>query len=202
MLKAAACCASSDDTRYYLNGVHVEPRAGEVRFCATDGHKLIVLRQLGEFEAGEAFIVPLELIAQLKVNKRLPDCKLELATGNDDGIKRVTVTVLGGTQFTAPAVDGTFPDYDRVIPSTVSGKVAQFNALENVAPFQKAAKLLGGIGACAAISHNGGGPALVRFGDLEQGFGVIMPLRTDDVLEAPPTWFRPAVEAPAAAAAA
>jgi len=55
----AASCISTDPTRYYLNGVHVEPFSdGEgVIMVSTDGHSLIAIRDpSGSIEGGTAIV--------------------------------------------------------------------------------------------------------------------------------------------------
>jgi hypothetical protein len=41
-LQAALGCVSTEETRYYLNGIHLRAVDGNVRMCATDGHRLFV----------------------------------------------------------------------------------------------------------------------------------------------------------------
>ena len=69
-LKAAAMCASSEETRYYLKGVFVETAAAGVTMTATDGHRLAALnhaRHADDLDAPQApaVIVPLHLIDKL-----------------------------------------------------------------------------------------------------------------------------------------
>ena len=45
LLKAVALAASTEQTRYYLNGVNLEFNADSVIMCATDGKKLIAGKQ-------------------------------------------------------------------------------------------------------------------------------------------------------------
>ena len=40
VLRAALVCVSTEETRYYLRGVHVEPDADDVVLVSTDGHRL------------------------------------------------------------------------------------------------------------------------------------------------------------------
>ena len=50
-LYAAACAASTEETRFYLNGVCVEVSARQVVYVATDGHVLFAYRELSPRES-------------------------------------------------------------------------------------------------------------------------------------------------------
>jgi hypothetical protein len=91
---------------------------------------------------------------------------------------------------------GKFPDYERIIPMTPSGEVAQFNALY-LADCAKAADLLGRtrIKGYVTVAHNGTSAALVDLG--EHAFAVLMPCRGEP-MTCPPDWY---TAAPAKAAA-
>jgi hypothetical protein len=80
--------------------------------------------------------------------------------------------------------DCTFPDYRRVVPKEFSGEVAQFD-LAQLAAVAAGGRLLGG--GAVRVSHNGGGPALLTFGDRGDCYGILMPLRTNVIGEAPLT---------------
>lgn len=109
---------STEETRYYLNGVyfHATEDAGAsvLRAVATDGHRLariqIALPQGAENMPG--VIVPRKTIAEL----------IKLI---EDGVQQIEISlsetkikfVCGGAVLISKLIDGTFPDYDRVIPS-------------------------------------------------------------------------------------
>jgi hypothetical protein len=88
---------------------------------------------------------------------------------------------------TARFIDGSFPDYERVIPRGPFKlkEPAQFNA-EYLASFQKAGNIIEKSDTrVPMISHNGAeNPAFVNFlpTGLIQGFGVIMPVRVQKSL--------------------
>jgi len=79
-----------------------------------------------------------------------------------------------GTSVIFAPIDGTFPDWRRIIPKETDGKPAQFNPAY-VGDFAKVTKALGQ--GQTAFAYNGDGPALVTFGDDIDGFGVLMPMR-------------------------
>ena len=188
-LKAAAMCASNEETRFYLKGVYVETTPAGVTLTATDGHRLVAMNHapavdLPHDASAPAVIVPLHLIDKLKIGKRAPD----YATLTIDATVNPAKLTLAfdGLSIVADAVDGTYPAARRVAApafnSPDAGKPAHFNPAY-VAAFGKMAELMtGGKPRAIHIISNGGNPALVDFlGDHEaagvEAFGVLMPCR-------------------------
>ena len=182
-LRAVLVAVSTEETRYYLNGINLEFTPDGVIMAATDGHRMIVLRQpYGEHAATGAHasvIVPRDLVAKLKVkHKTLDETTLTIA---DDG--RLTFEH-AGESFGGARVDGTFPDYRRVVPQDLDGKPAQYDPIY-LADFAKARKELTGTKldkdgkSSPIVRYNGENPAVVDFA-YETGFqaiGVLMPIR-------------------------
>ncbi len=207
-LRAVACAASGEETRYYLKGVFVEFGPDGILMTATDGAKLIHLRQPYQDDTGAnvdltpaaplpGVIIPSDLIAKLKIRIKT----LTLAKLTIDGLKltfEYCGDVIGGT-----AIDGTYPNYRAVMPRDVSGESAQFDAAQ-LAAFTKARGELGlkkGVAGRFPVWHNGGNPALVDFahGTGFTAIGVLMPVRSKAelapamslaALAASPLWFR------------
>jgi DNA polymerase III sliding clamp (beta) subunit (PCNA family) len=182
-LRAVLVAVSSEETRYYLNGVNLEFTPDGVIMAATDGHRMIVLRQpYGEHAATAAHasvIVPRDLVAKLKVkHKTLDETTLTIA---DDG--KLTFEH-AGESFGGSRIDGTFPDYRRIVPKDLDGKPAQYNP-QYLADFAKARQELTGTKidksgkGSPLVRYNGDSPAIVDFAwDTGfQAFGVIMPIR-------------------------
>jgi DNA polymerase-3 subunit beta len=194
-LKAAAIAAGTEQTRYYLNGVCVQHTPTGPVFVATDGHRLIAARHDWLHNAPEAFepvIVPLDLIKRIKLSRKSSDVATVTLSVGDDGARKVAVDYAGGS-VAAAAVDGTFPDWRRVIPqSEPSGVACQFQAQYFDAFRDAMAILAGGKGdAQPNIAHNGDNPAIVDLGDAGavEAFGVLMPLRIKrDFLTRAPAW--------------
>jgi hypothetical protein len=217
-LKAAAMCASSEETRYYLKGVYVEaPESGDIILTATDGHRLAVLCHKPapdlQHDAGAwSVIVPLHMIDKLKIGKRAPDyATLGMTYDNEKKTVKLTLSY-DGLSIVADAVDGTYPNARAVVRGAFTphkddaGKLAHFNPAY-VAAFGKMKELLtGGKATVLQIYHNGESPAVVDFlgvpetADGLRGFGVLMPCRAPadaaGPLSAPPAWY----DAPAPAA--
>ncbi len=109
---------STEETRYYLNGiyVHASEAAGvpTLRAVATDGHRLARFEMpLPEGAAGlPGVIVPRKTVAELR--KLIEETEDPVAVSLSDTKVRFA---FGSTVLTSKLIDGTFPDYERVIPS-------------------------------------------------------------------------------------
>lgn len=103
---------SSDAARYYLNGVHLAGTADSLTAVATDGHRLSrrVLPSVGEFPG---IIVPRKLVSIL------PKGKAKVAVSE----RQIRITA-EDVVMTSKLIDGTFPDYARVIPNSNDKHVA------------------------------------------------------------------------------
>ncbi|WP_374252405.1 DNA polymerase III subunit beta [Xanthobacter sp.] len=108
---------STEETRYYLNGIylHVTDAGGKpmLRAVATDGHRLAQAEL--EAPAGSqglpGVIVPRKTVAEIQ--KLLEDKEAEVTISLSATKIRVKV---GAIVLTSKLIDGTFPDYGRVIP--------------------------------------------------------------------------------------
>jgi DNA polymerase-3 subunit beta len=108
---------STEETRYYLNGIffHVmgEGAAAKLRAVATDGHRLAkaeVAAPAGSIGM-PGIIVPRKTVGEIQ--KLLEDPAAEVAIGLSDTKIRLQI---GDLVLTSKLIDGTFPDYERVIP--------------------------------------------------------------------------------------
>ncbi len=109
---------STEETRYYLNGIYLHTTKNDevpvIRAVATDGHRLARVEMvMPEGAAGmPGIIVPRKTVIELRklvdesedeIQVSLSETKIRFATGE--------------AALTSKLIDGTFPDYDRVIPS-------------------------------------------------------------------------------------
>ena len=189
-IKALLLAAAKKDVRYYLNGILFDVRATDAVAVTTDGHIMLavpIVPELNENGIGSYFpnqyIVPRDVLESIKPNKIVP-----LVFTFDPAARTVTIAN-AGTETTVKLIDGTFPEWRRAVPKTVTDKVTQFNA-EYVASFGKIYKLLGGKYS-PAIRHNGddngsGGAGRVMLPD--NAVGVIMPMRYDFQPLENPSW--------------
>jgi DNA polymerase-3 subunit beta len=110
---------STEETRYYLNGIYLHVAESEganvLRAVATDGHRLArVEEDLPEGAAGmPGVIVPRKAVLELrKLLDDVPGQDLVEVALSDTKIR----FGFGAVTLTSKLIDGTFPDYDRVIP--------------------------------------------------------------------------------------
>lgn len=124
---------SNEETRYYLNGVymHVADQDGDrvFRCVATDGHRLA--RIDADLPSGAdtmpGVIVPKKTVGELR--KLLEDDAAEIAVSvSETKVRFATPEVT----LTSKVIDGTFPDYMRVIPAgnpkSMTVDAAEFSA--------------------------------------------------------------------------
>ena len=108
---------STEETRYYLNGIYVHAAESEgapvLRAVATDGHRLARVEEpLPEGAAGmPGVIVPRKTVAELR--KLIEDVSDEIEIALSE--TRIQFRA-GPLTLTSKLIDGTFPEYDRVIP--------------------------------------------------------------------------------------
>ena len=109
---------STEETRYYLNGVYMhvaESDGGKVLRCvATDGHRLA--RIDADLPDGAAdlpgVIVPRKTVGELR--KLLENDEVQIAVSvSETKVRFATPDIT----LTSKVIDGTFPDYTRVIPT-------------------------------------------------------------------------------------
>jgi DNA polymerase III subunit beta len=108
---------STEETRYYLNGIYLHAagtaKAPTLRAVATDGHRLAQVElALPKGAAGmPGIIVPRKTVGE--VQRLIEDNEAEVLVELSQGKIRFTI---GNVVLTSKLIDGTFPDYGRVIP--------------------------------------------------------------------------------------
>ncbi len=115
---------STEETRYYLNGVYLHTSEGPdgpvLRAVATDGHRLAQIDTALPQDAADmpGVIVPRKTVGEL--NKLLNDDDTQIDVSvSDTKIRFATPEVT----LTSKVIDGTFPDYTRVIPQSNDRKM-------------------------------------------------------------------------------
>lgn len=105
LFKPVSFAISTEETRYYLNGIYLHALDGKLAAVATDGHRLG--RNIGgpvaEFSG---VIVPRKtvgLIPEGEIGVMLSATKIQFAAL--------------GLVITSKLIDGTFPDYQRILPT-------------------------------------------------------------------------------------
>jgi len=108
---------STEETRYYLNGIYLHTagtgKSGTLRAVATDGHRLAQVElPLPQGAAGmPGIIVPRKTVGEVQrlIEAGEGEVLIELSAG------KIRFTI-GNVVLTSKLIDGTFPDYGRVIP--------------------------------------------------------------------------------------
>ena len=109
---------STEETRYYLNGIYLHAagsgQAQTLRAVATDGHRLaqMELPLPKGAEGMPGVIVPRKTVSE--VQRLMEDGEAEVLIELSVGKIRFTI---GQAILTSKLIDGTFPDYSRVIPA-------------------------------------------------------------------------------------
>jgi DNA polymerase-3 subunit beta len=108
---------STEETRYYLNGIYLHAagtgKGATLRAVATDGHRLAQCEL--PLPAGAAgmpgIIIPRKTVSEVQrlIETGEGEVKVELSAG------KIRFSI-GNVVLTSKLIDGTFPDYARVIP--------------------------------------------------------------------------------------
>src|SRR6187399_1169154 len=109
---------STEETRYYLNGIYLHvagaAKSQTLRAVATDGHRLAQVElPLPQGATGmPGIIVPRKTVGEVQrlIETGEGDVAVELSSG------KIRFTI-GNVVLTSKLIDGTFPDYARVIPA-------------------------------------------------------------------------------------
>ncbi len=223
LFRIAMLCSSKEQTRYYLCGVYVQPHHVKgVTMVATDGHKLVVIHDESG-SADESAIVNLGDALKLCKPKRNERRDVRIKTGENDATICETFEDKDGVLTDIPfgmaygvRIDGSFPDYRRVVPRAFKNTTAPAFAswylsemaavgIELAAHFHdfKAKTYIGvdrrdAMQICAEDCDTpSSGPALVTWPSMSKAFAVLMPVRgKTDVAESSPDWYSPLAPAP------
>lgn len=187
IMRAIRLFAATTDIRHYLNGVCVDVGPCGARLIATDGHMLAIAHV--PFDGADIIvpfqaIIPNESLANVKAKNVNPvtlamECEKDSTTQRQFTVRGDKVQVSGVT------IDGSFPNWQRVIPKECSGELAQFNP-RYLGIIGKAADILVGtvksssgnrFPSCPMIHHNGENAAIVNI--RHDFLAVVMPIRSD-----------------------
>jgi DNA polymerase-3 subunit beta len=108
---------STEETRYYLNGIYFHTathgKDATLRAVATDGHRLaqVELTRPAGAESMPGVIIPRKTVHEL--HRLLEDAESSVKIGVSPSKVRFEI---GTVTLTSKLIDGTFPDYARVIP--------------------------------------------------------------------------------------
>jgi len=183
--------AAKKDVRQYLNNVFLEIHQHESFLVATNGHILGAFRiKCEQADVPE----PIEAIIPIEMLKSVKNGMVEITVGapvKEDSASRSITIVANGMTLSGESLDFKYVNWRSAVPKKVSGEVAQFSPTY-VGLFGKAYSLVHGNKSTSfvSIAHNGNSPALVNLG-IDDFIGLLMPMRSVDVLTVPPAWALP-----------
>lgn len=138
---------SADDTRYYMNGEFMHVSGGKLYFVATDGHRLARI-YAGEADGVPDIIIGTKAVRNISNMARDRSVKIDVAAG--------TIRVEAGDAcIISKTVDGTFPDYMRIVPASLPSN-ATVDAAELNAAIGRAASVSTGKSTSMAFSFEDG----------------------------------------------
>jgi DNA polymerase-3 subunit beta len=113
MLAKIIFAVSSEESRFQLNGALLKMNAKGLELVATDGHRLALIEApvSGAKEAAEGVLVPRKALQELlRFEPKDPEAKVTFRRGEHHLSFR-----LGQRELVCRILEGTFPDYERVI---------------------------------------------------------------------------------------
>lgn len=198
-LEACLAFASNDDTRAYLTGVYITWADGKTKCVATDGHKLCI----AETERDVSEVLSIPAVEHASVIVQASDAKELTRWATDDAdvppqfinAQMFAIMEIQGDDLTftsydgkltkkCKAIDATYPDYTRVIPSpdkkpTLEGAIG-FNAkyLADILKVAKAGFSHPKVASCRATFYGISDPAkfVMNNPDQDKATIVIMPM--------------------------
>jgi hypothetical protein len=200
-LKAMSRFSSTKDIRYYLCGIHVVQNNRGTYLESTNGHIMGRLLVDDQPKPQNAVTIGNDAIKSLIGTAKNAN---EILHFTIEGFKIHVITPNG--EHTFQAIDGTFPDCDRVLPLVLKDEdiaPACFNP-EYVMAFHQAAldikESRKGVLPTVSILQRGNQSGLVNIG-VSNFIGVIMPMRDGGGVSIPQWCFKPkAVETETATA--
>jgi hypothetical protein len=184
-IRALLTIAPTVDVRYYMIGARVKTDARGTIVESTDGHAMLRVRVSPVPAPLTSTIIPRALLegAAGKGKRTLLDAvQVDIAL---DGT--ITLTEPDGTVRTGKAIDGQYPDTDRVtpLPSSTPIEPAQFNPTL-LARVHTALQLLGADEGDIQVRQHGAKPTLVTAVTVPDALAILMPWRQPDATL--PSW--------------
>ena len=188
-LAFVAHCAPTKDIRYYLNSVLVESRG----LVGTDGHRMAAVNCATGVGPGGDIVIPIDVVKT--VLKMTPKKQVRVPLYADQ---------LGDVQFTP--IDGTYPDWCRVVPSYLAIDVrdmmtpSEYNPKYVFEAYKATDKLNGRNGrsgagsSCIWLHQNGTASGIMQSTESPEAFVLIMPRSQNGAPDRPElNWVRGAL---------
>lgn len=172
---------SREETRYYLCGIHFQPHPkGGLVIVATDGHRLGAIYDKDGIFEGDPVTIPfgkdfLKSLEHRRATHYVWSENISRAKAHSEKIKEKFFAIDEPTLSMeyAKAIDGTFPDWQRVIPKkVVKTDYFNFNPIY-LADFKSTDSKF------SAVRIYGGEkmePHLVRIAGIPEFLGILMPM--------------------------
>ena len=126
LIDSTSFAMAQQDVRYYLNGMSLETEDNNIRTVATDGHRLARVEMPLPEGAHQMPPVIVPRKAVVEIRKLIEDNESDVSISLSESKLCCTI---GDTVLTTKLIDGTFPDYERVIP-TGNDKIMNVNCRE------------------------------------------------------------------------
>lgn len=130
MIEKSLYAAGESDTRYTLNGIlfHAKQGKGEMTVVGTDGHRLACITRKGEVPLKEEkkVIVPRKAASEVKRFLDRGEEKLTMVFGKSHMMFKIQ-----DVQFLTRLIEGTYPNYEQVIPQH-NDKKAKLSRVEMI----------------------------------------------------------------------
>ncbi len=158
-LKKTTFAISNEETRYYLNGVYMHvadaPDAPMLRMVATDGHRLARIEMMApRGSAGmPGVIIPTKACTELArmAEAAIKDKNAEIAI--EVRASKIAFRC-GDSTLLSKLIDGSFPDYTRVIP-TQNGRIAIVPRADLAAAVDRVSAITSERGRAVKLSFDG-----------------------------------------------
>ncbi|NDU87957.1 MAG: DNA polymerase III subunit beta [Ferrovum sp.] len=114
LLERVQYAVAQQDVRFYLNGTYLGVDGLHLTAVATDGHRMAFTTHVMETESSKIeAILPRKTVSEL----------IKLLAPNDDPVSlmvypKQVVFSIGNLEFLTKVIEGKYPDYHRVIPTT------------------------------------------------------------------------------------
>lgn len=189
--------ASNEDTRYYLQGVAVQPHELGHILIATDGHVMAAYLDRSNVKegriSGERLVVlDGDILRAARVSKA-EEMTLEFPEDHKAG-QDITASVTVGEHVRKngylATIDGAFPEWRRVLPSRFPRSASKAALSPWVYPkLAKAVKVLGQV--MTMLGTDPLGPQVASFENEPDLLVAAMPYRRDELPTMYPNWFKP-----------
>lgn len=151
VLSACAIAISTEETRYYLNGVYLHAKDNKLHGVATDGHRLSIYRTDAHWGLTDV-ILPRKAVSVLL--SRLKGSSNHAVQIEQD--EKKLRFIHPDWTLTSKMVDGKYPDYTKVIPaaSDAFGCTLSHAQISRIPDIERAAKLDPKAGALSCFMPN------------------------------------------------